>query len=102
MHRTRYGASFHATGENPVSAYFSGVPTRAYTMMAFIICAITSVFAVVLILAESGTADTNKGATLLMPAYAGVFHGAALIGGTSVMATLAGTLGIVGICTKLK
>ena len=92
MHRTRYGASFHATGENPVSAYFSGVPTRTYTMMAFIICAITSVFAVVLILAESGTADTNKGATLLMPAYAGVFLGAALLGGTSVLATLAGTL----------
>jgi ribose/xylose/arabinose/galactoside ABC-type transport system permease subunit len=92
MHRTRYGASFHATGENPVSAYFSGVPVRTYTMMAFIICAITSVFAVVLILAESGTADTNKGATLLMPAYAGVFLGAALLGGTSVLATLAGTL----------
>jgi len=92
MHRTRYGASFHATGENPVSAHFSGVPTRTYTMMAFIICAVTSVFAVVLILAESGTADTNKGATLLMPAYAGVFLGAALLGGTSVLATLAGTL----------
>ena len=61
-------------------------------MMAFIICAVTSVFAVVLILAESGTADTNKGATLLMPAYAGVFLGAALLGGTSVLATLAGTL----------
>lgn len=91
MHRTRYGASFYATGENPVSAYFSGVPVRTYTMMAFVICAITSVLAVVLILAESGTADTNKGATLLMPAYAGVFLGAALLGGTSVLATLAGT-----------
>lgn len=91
MHRTRYGASFYATGENPVAAYFSGVPVRAYTMMAFVICAVTSVFAVVLILAESGTADTNKGATLLMPAYAGVFLGAALLGGTSVLATLAGT-----------
>lgn len=91
MHRTRYGASFYATGENPVSAYFSGVPTKFYTMLAFIICAATSALAVVLILAESGTADTNEGANLLMPAYAGVFLGAALLGGTSVLATLAGT-----------
>ncbi|MDO9417599.1 ABC transporter permease [Pararhizobium sp.] len=91
MHRTRYGASFYATGENPVSAYFSGVPTKLYTMLAFVICAATSVFAVVLILAESGTADTNEGANLLMPAYAGVFLGAALLGGTSILATLAGT-----------
>ncbi|SIQ96016.1 ribose transport system permease protein/rhamnose transport system permease protein [Rhizobium sp. RU20A] len=91
MHRTRYGASFQATGENPVSAYFSGVPTKLYTFLAFVICGMTSVLAVVLILAESGTADTNEGANLLMPAYAGVFLGAALLGGTSVLATLAGT-----------
>ncbi|MFB2551990.1 ABC transporter permease [Ensifer soli] len=91
MSRTRYGASFQATGENPVSAYFSGVPTKLYTFLAFVICGMTSVLAVVLILAESGTADTNEGANLLMPAYAGVFLGAALFGGTSVLATLAGT-----------
>lgn len=91
MHRTRYGASFYATGENSVAAYYSGVPTKLYTTLAFIACSVTAVLAVVLILAESGTADTNKGATLLMPAYAGVFLGTALLGRTSVLATLAGT-----------
>ena len=45
-----------------------------------------------LILAESGNAETNKGARLLMPAYAGVFLGAALMAGTSVLATFAGIL----------
>ncbi|MGQ3214242.1 MAG: ABC transporter permease [Shinella sp.] len=91
MHRTRYGASFYATGENPVAAYYSGVPTKRYTMLAFVACGMTCVFAVLLILAESGTADTNEGANLLMPAYAGVFLGTALLGRTSVLATLAGT-----------
>ncbi|WP_247221858.1 ABC transporter permease [Shinella oryzae] len=91
MHRTRYGASFYATGENLVAAYYSGVPTRLYTMLAFVACGVTCVLAVLLILAESGTADTNEGANLLMPAYAGVFLGTALMGRTSVMATLAGT-----------
>jgi ribose/xylose/arabinose/galactoside ABC-type transport system permease subunit len=91
MHRTRFGAGFYATGENPVAAYYSGVPIRLYTMLAFVICALTSVLAVLLILAESGTADTNEGANLMMPAYAGVFLGAALMGRTSVLATLSGT-----------
>lgn len=91
MHRTRYGAAFYATGENPVSAFYSGIPTRTYTALAFVACAVGAVLAVVLILAESGTADTNEGANVLMPAYAAVFLGAALMGGTSVLATLAGT-----------
>ena len=91
MHRTRFGAAFYATGENPVAAFYSGVPIRLYTLLAFVICAMTSVLAVILILAESGTADTNEGANLMMPAYAGVFLGAALMGRTSILATLAGT-----------
>ncbi|NRA87066.1 MAG: hypothetical protein HRU28_06655 [Rhizobiales bacterium] len=51
-----------------------------------------TVLAVLLILAESGNSETNKGANLMMPAYAGVFLGAAIMGGTSVLATFAGIL----------
>lgn len=91
LHRSRLGAAFQATGENPVSAHLSGIPVRRYTMGAFAVCAATAVLAVVLILAESGTADTNEGANFLMPAYAAVFLGAALLGGASIPATLAGT-----------
>lgn len=91
LHHSRFGASFRAAGENPVSAHLSGIPVRLYTMGAFAVCAATAVLAVVLILAESGTADTNEGANFLMPAYAAVFLGAALLGGASIPATLAGT-----------
>lgn len=90
MHRTRSGTAFYAAGENPVSAYYSGVNVGRYTTLAFMICGLCAVLAVTLILAESGNAETNKGANLMMPAYAGVFLGAALMGGTSVLASLAG------------
>lgn len=92
LQRSRLGVGFYATGDNPVSAFFSGISTRAYTMAAFAICGGTAALAVLLLIAESGTANTNHGATLLMPAYASVFLGAALLGGASVLATLAGTM----------
>jgi ribose transport system permease protein len=92
LHRMRFGASFYAVGDNPVSALFSGVNVRLYRMLAFVISSLTVVGAVVLIVAEAGTADTNDGATFLMPAYASVYLGAALLNGTSIPATFAGTL----------
>lgn len=92
LHRSRAGIGFYATGDNPVSAFFSGIHTRGYVMAAFGISALTSVLAVVLLIASSGNASTNHGATLLMPAYAGVFLGAALLGGASIPATFVGTV----------
>ena len=92
MHRTRTGMAFYATGENPVAARFSGIATQRYVTLAYVFCAICTTLAVLLILAESGNAETNKGAKLMMPAYAGVFLGAAILGGTSVLATFGGIL----------
>ena len=92
MHHTRTGRAFYATGENPTAAYYSGISIRRFVMLAYILCAICVTLAVLLILAESGNAETNKGAKLLMPAYAGVFLGAAMMGTTSVAATFAGIL----------
>lgn len=92
MHKTRTGVAFYATGENPVAAYYSGIPIARYVTLAYVACAICTVLAVLLILAESGNAETNKGANLMMPAYAGVFLGTAIMGGTSVLATFAGIL----------
>ena len=92
MHHTRTGRAFYATGENPTAAYYSGIPVNRFVLLAYVLCAICTVLAVLLILAESGNAETNKGAKLLMPAYAGVFLGAAMMAGTSVLATFAGIL----------
>ncbi|MGO4853577.1 ABC transporter permease [Phaeovulum sp. W22_SRMD_FR3] len=92
LDRTRTGLAFYATGENPRAAHFSGIATRRFVALAYVLCAMCTVLAVLLILAESGTAETNKGANLMMPAYAGVFLGAAIMGGTSVVASFGGIL----------
>lgn len=92
LHRTRYGRSFYATGENPRSASFSGIRIRLYIMAAFTICAATSCWAGVLHCAEAGQADVDAGSTFLMPAWASVYLGAALFGVPSIPATFAGAL----------
>lgn len=92
LHRSKAGIGFYATGENETSAYYSGIRTKRYVLAAFGISIFTAVLAVILLIASSGNASTNHGATLLMPAYAGVYLGAALLGGASVPATFVGTL----------
>ena len=92
MHRSRFGRSFYATGENPRSAAFSGVNVRAYVMAAFVVTSALSVWAGILHCAEAGQADPSAGDGFLTPAFASVYLGAALFGTASVPATFAGTL----------
>jgi ribose transport system permease protein len=92
LHRSRYGRAFYATGENPRSAVFSGIPARLYILVAFVISAALSCWAGILHCAEAGQADVDAGSTFLMPAYASVYLGAALFGTASVPATFGGTL----------
>lgn len=92
LHASRFGRSFYATGQNPLSAHFSGVRTRRYVLAAFAICGAFACTAIVLLVASSGAANVSAGNQLLMPAFAAVYLGAALFGRPSVPATLAGTL----------
>ena len=92
LHASRFGRAFYATGQNPLSAHFSGVHTRSYVLAAFAICGAFACIAIVLLVASSGAANVSAGNQLLMPAFAAVYLGAALFGRPSVPATLAGTL----------
>ena len=92
LNATRFGRGFYATGENPTSAWYSGVPVTATIIAAFALCGLCASLAVVLLVASSGAANVSAGTQLLMPAFAAVYLGAALFGRPSVMATLAGTL----------
>ncbi|GGD98966.1 ribose ABC transporter permease [Aureimonas endophytica] len=92
LHGSRFGRAFYATGENRVSAVYSGIRVRAYVLAAFAICGAASCLAITLLVASSGAANVTAGNQLLMPAYAAVYLGAALFGAPSVPATLAGTL----------
>lgn len=92
LHASRYGNGFYATGENRMSAWFSGVPTRGLIVMAFVLCGVMSCLSITLLVASSGAANVTAGTQLLMPAFAAVYLGAALFGRPSVGATLAGTV----------
>jgi ribose transport system permease protein len=92
LHGSRFGRAFYATGENRVSAVYSGIRVKAYVLAAFAICGALSCLAITLLVASSGAANVTAGSQLLMPAYAAVYLGAALFGAASVPATIAGTL----------
>ncbi len=92
LHASRFGRSFYATGENKLSAIFSGVRVKAYVLAAFAICGAMACLAITLLVASSGAANVTAGSQLLMPAFAAVYLGAALFGAPSIPATLAGTL----------
>lgn len=92
LHASRFGSGFYATGQNPVSAWFAGVPVKALVIAAFAICGGMACLSIALLVASSGAANVTVGAQLLMPAFAAVYLGAALFGRPSVGATLCGTL----------
>jgi len=92
LHLTRYGEAFYATGENPLAAKLSGVPTRIYLLAAFGICAALAALAMVLFVAATGAAYVSSGSQILLPAYTAVYLGAALFETASIPATLAGIL----------
>ncbi len=92
LHVSRAGRAFYATGENPVSARFSGINVTWVTVLAFVICGLTACLSITLLVASAGASDVTVGNQLLMPAFAAVYLGAALFGRPSVPATMAGTL----------
>ncbi|MCH4564348.1 ABC transporter permease [Halomonas sp. EGI 63088] len=92
LHGSRFGRAFYATGENPTSAFFSGIPVKPMIVAAYTICGLCACLSIVLLVASSGAANVTAGNQLLMPAFAAVYLGAALFGRPSVLATMAGTM----------
>lgn len=92
LERTRYGRAFYATGENRVSAIYSGIRIRRYLLAAFCLCTTLSAWAAILMSASGGQADVRTGQNFLMPAYAAVYLGVSLFGRPSALATLFGSI----------
>jgi len=92
LHMSRYGQSFYAVGENPVSARLSGVPVRLFVGLGFAICGALVGVAMILNVAAVGGSYVNTGNRVLLPSYTAVYLGAALFGTATIPATLAGAL----------
>ncbi|MFT3873914.1 MAG: ABC transporter permease [Nocardioides sp.] len=76
---TPYGRSLYAIGSNATSARLVGVPVDRNVWTAFVVSALISGLAGVLLLGRQGSATAVDGGSLLFPALAAVFLGATAI-----------------------
>ncbi|MGK2898672.1 MAG: ABC transporter permease [Burkholderiaceae bacterium] len=59
MRRTRLGTFIYATGDNPGGARIAGIPVRPIVILQYVIAAVVSVFAGLVLAASSGNMDTR-------------------------------------------
>ncbi len=78
--KTVLGMHIYAIGGNPLAAAVSGIPTRTYVVVTFVICAMLASVTGLLITAQMGSGQTNLGGDRLML----LSIAAAVIGGTSL------------------
>lgn len=90
--KTIVGTYIYAIGGNPQAATVSGIPTTAYQVLTFVLCAILASITGLLITAQMGSGQTNLGGDRLML----LSIATAVIGGTSLRGGI-GRAEIVGL-----
>lgn len=80
---TRMGRYFYAIGGNLKASVLSGISTRFYLFMAYVLCGALSAVAGIMLTARLGTGEANIGASLPLDSIAAcVIGGVSLRGGT--------------------
>jgi ribose transport system permease protein len=74
--RTSVGRRMYATGSNQRAALLTGIATRRYIILTFVVGAILSSFAGIILASNLGSAYPDQSGALLIPAFAGAFLGA--------------------------
>lgn len=89
--KTEIGRYMYAIGGNPEAARLSGINVRRLRATGFVIVALCATVGAVVTTARTASSIPNTGATLLLPAFAAAFLGAAVsrqnqfnIGGTVI------------------
>lgn len=90
LEHTPLGRRMHATGADLEAARLSGVPTAQLRFGAFVVTALVSTFAGVLLTAQFGSASPTTGPGYLLPIFA-----AALLGATQIKPGRVNVLGAV-------
>jgi len=82
MNRTKLGAHIYAVGGNTKAAHLSGVDTKRILFVAYVICALFSSLAGLLLTARVESGETNLGGTVALESIAAcVIAGVSLRGG---------------------
>jgi ribose transport system permease protein len=103
LEKTEVGRFMYAIGGNPEAARLAGVRVRTLRILGFVLIALCAVVAGVLLTALGGSYTPNPGPPYLLPAYAGVFLGAAAFrpGQFNILGTVVGVLFLETIQTGL-
>jgi len=100
---TPSGRRIYFTGEGREAARLAGVPVGRVRVVAFLLAAVGGWLAGVILLGQTGAAQSSDGVPYLLPAYAAAFLGAATItpGRFNILGTLVATfllaVGTVGL-----
>lgn len=78
--RTRIGHYIAAVGDNPMAAFYSGINVYRWVILAFILSALMSGIAGVIVTSISSSAQPVGGEGYLLEAFAAVFLGATVLG----------------------
>lgn len=79
LKNTPFGRYLHAIGSNSSAAHLVGLPTRRYTLSAFLLSALYSGVAGVLLLGITGAGNPRVGPEFMLPAIAAAFLSVAAI-----------------------
>jgi len=79
LSHTPFGRALYAVGENTRAANLVGIPTRGYTLIAFVGAGTIASIAGVILTARTAGATADSGTTMLFPVLAAVFLGATAI-----------------------
>lgn len=91
LHRTYFGRSILAVGQNPKAAHLAGVPVERTRFMTYMLCAVLAAVCGYFLAGFSGGAALNMGEEYLLMSIAVV-----VIGGTSVAGGFANLPGLWG------
>ncbi|MEH6724763.1 MAG: ABC transporter permease [Hyphomicrobiales bacterium] len=91
LHRTYFGRSILAIGQNPKAAHLAGVPVERTRFMTYVLCAVLAAICGYFLAGFSGGAALNMGEEYLLMSIAVV-----VIGGTSVAGGFANLPGLWG------
>ncbi|MFC9978391.1 ABC transporter permease [Gordonia sp. NPDC127522] len=100
---TTYGRRVRATGMNRTAVRLAGISVPTVRISAFVILGLFAGIVGVFLTSQGGSSFPNSGTGLLLPPYAAVFLGAALVGRGrfSVLATVYGVFFIAALETGL-
>lgn len=76
--KTEVGRYMYAIGGNPEAARLSGIRVRRLRLTGFVMVALCATVGAVITTARTASSIPNTGATLLLPAFAAAFLGAAM------------------------